>query len=210
MDFTPTEVVLLLLASIGPLKVTIVAASLMADAPPEFVRRVAARSVLIATAVCLAFAVAGELILGIFKVSVPAFEIAGGLIVLMYSLQMVAGDSGKQASEGAQNDATPSLDIAVSPLAIPLMASVSGLVGIVSVLAQNRSLAAIVAMSATIAGIMTLNYFCLRYSAYVVRAAGPSLFQVLGKLMGVILAALAVELMLTGLVGLELITLSTR
>ena len=207
MEFSPSEVVLLLLATIGPLKVTLVAASLTAGASTDFVNRVAARSVVIASVVCLVFAVLGEVILGVFKVSVPAFEIAGGIIVLIFSIDMVIGDIGKDSGgpEEEKSDEGHSLSIAVSPLAIPLMASVSGLVAIVSVLAQNHTIGTVLYLSAVIAGIMLLNYLCLRYSAYIVRAVGPSVFQVVGKLTGVILAALAVELILAGLIGLGLI-----
>ena len=84
----------MLLATLGPLKVTIVCASLTADASPEFLKRVAFRSVLIALAVCILFAVLGEAILRVFKVSIPAFQIGGGIVVLLFSLEMAMG--GKQ------------------------------------------------------------------------------------------------------------------
>ena len=143
MEFNHAEIIVLLLAAIGPLKVTIVCAGLTADASPEFLERVAFRSVAIASSVCLLFAVLGEAILRLFKVSIPAFQIGGGIIVLLFSLEMVMG--GKQGSkDGAggsgEANAELSLDIAAYPLAIPLMASVSGLVAIVSLLAQRDDL----------------------------------------------------------------------
>ncbi|MBX3433516.1 MAG: MarC family protein [Pirellulales bacterium] len=206
MDFNPWEVILLLLATTGPLKVTIVGASLMAGAPQEFVNRVATRSVLTASAVCLVFVLLGEVILGVFKVRVPAFEIAGGVIVLLFSIKMVADDKAKNSDPAEPcRDLQRSLDIAVSPLAIPLMASVSGLVAIVSALAQNNNLTTVLFLSTVIVAIMALNYVCLRFSAPIVRALGPQFFQVVGKIMGVLLAALAVELMLSGFVRLGLV-----
>ena len=98
MEFNYAEIIMLLLATIGPLKVTIVCATLTADASPEFLKRVAFRSVLIALIVCILFAVLGEAILRLFKVSVPAFQIGGGIIVLLFSLEMVMG--GKQGEQG--------------------------------------------------------------------------------------------------------------
>ena len=208
MEFNPSEVIMLLLATIGPLKVTIVCATLTADASPEFLKRVAFRSVLIALIVCIVFAVLGEAILKLFKVSIPAFQIGGGIIVLLFSLDMVMG--GKQErKDGAgspdEKNAQPSLDIAAYPLAIPLMASVSGLVAIVSLLAQRDDLGAMLFLAAVIVAIMAINYLCLRSCQYIVRAVGPTALQVVGKIMGVILTALAVELILMGLIGLGLI-----
>jgi multiple antibiotic resistance protein len=207
MNFNPLEKVLLLFATVGPLKVTIVCAALTADAPPEFLKRVALRSVLIATIVCVVFAVIGEAILRLFKVSVPAFQIGGGIIVLLFSLDMVMGKSGSdKAADGPEGKAgEPSLDIATYPLAIPLMASVSGLVAIVSLLAESDDPAALLFLLFVIVAIMALNYLCLRSCRYIVQAMGPAVLQVVGKLMGVILTALAVELTLMGLVGLGIV-----
>ena len=56
-----------------------------------------------------------------------------------------------------------------------------------------------------IVAIMAINYVCLRGCRYIVRAVGPVVLQVVGKIMGVILTALAVELMLMGLIGLGLV-----
>jgi multiple antibiotic resistance protein len=209
VDFNPAEIVMLLLATIGPLKVTIVAATLTSGASPGRLREIARRAVLIALAVCLLFAVLGEAILRLFKVSVPAFQIGGGIIVLLFSIEMVMGGkpSGKDATEGiAVPPGEPSLDTAVYPLAIPLMASVSGLVAIVSVIAQRDDLAMVVALVGLITAIMALNYVCLLACQAIVRAVGPVTLQVVGKIMGVILAALAVELIIVGLTGAGVIT----
>ena len=176
MEFNHSEVIMLLLTAIGPLKVTIVCAALTADASPEFVKRVAFRSVLIALIVCIVFAVLGEAILRLLKVSIPAFQIGGGIIVLLFSLDMVMG-SKQESKDGAgspeEKNAQPSLDIAVYPLAIPLMASVSGLVAIVSLLAQRDDLGALLFLAAVIVAIMAINYVCLLYCRYIVPHGGP-------------------------------------
>ena len=208
MEFNYSEVIMLLFTAIGPLKVTIVCASLTADAPPEFVKRVAFRSVLIALIVCTVFAVLGEAILRLLKVSIPAFQIGGGIIVLLFSLDMAMGtkqvDKDSVGSPDRKN-AEPSLDIAAYPLAIPLMASVSGLVAIVSLLAQHDDIQSLLFLMGVITAIMVLNYFSLLSCKYIVAAVGPAVLQVVGRMMGVILTALAIELVLMGLIGLGLI-----
>ncbi len=207
MEFKHSEIIMLLFTAIGPLKVTIVCASLTAGASPDFVKRVAWRSVLIASIVCLVFAVLGEAILRLMKVSIPAFQIGGGIIVLLFSLDMVMGSKSatQEGPESSHKRDDLSLDIAVYPLAIPLMASVSGLVAIVSLLAQRDDLESLLFMAGVIVAIMALNYFCLVYCRYIVAAVGPAVLQVVSKMLGVILTALAVELLLMGLIGLGLI-----
>ena len=213
MDFNASEVIMLLFATIGPLKVTIVCASLTAGATPDFLKKVALRSVLTALSVCILFTVLGEAILKLFSVSVPAFQIGGGIIVLLFSLEMVMGDKqgGKDdPSSSAKNDADPSsadppLDIATYPLAIPLMASVSGLVAIVSLLAQRNDVGSVLYLVGVIIAIMAIDYVCLRSCRLIVNAVGPVAMQVIGKIMGVILVALAVELLLMGFTGLGLV-----
>jgi len=208
MKFNPSEVIMFLLATIGPVEVTIVCATLTAEASPEFLKKVAFRSVMIASIVCLLFAVVGEAILKLFKVSVPAFQIGGGIIVLLFSLELVLGSkpvSKRGAASPEEKNAQPSLDIAAYPLAIPLMASVPGLVAIVSLLAQQDDFGALLYLAGVIVTIMAVNYLCLRSCKCIAQAVGPAALQVAGKIMGVILVSLAVELILTGLNGLGLV-----
>ena len=208
MDLNWSEILTLMFATIGPLKVTIVAATLTAGSSPEFVKKVALRSVLVASAVCLLFVVLGEAILRLFSISVPAFQIGGGIIVVLFSLETLVGskpDNEGRSGESAKNDAARSLDIAVYPLAIPLMASVSGLVAIVSLIGQRNELSAIFFLTLVIGGLMAINYLCLRSCQFIVRVIGQLALQVVGKVLGVILVALGVELCLMGLVNLGII-----
>ncbi|MCU0734809.1 MAG: MarC family protein [Methylotetracoccus sp.] len=204
MEFKPYEVILLLLATIGPLKVTIVCATLTAGASPEFLKQVASRSVLIALTVCIVFAVLGEAILKVFHVSLPAFQIGGGIIMMLFSIEMAMENKADKKAD--QLPVEPSMDIAAYPLAVPLMASVSGLVAIVSLIAQmEHDLQGLLYVSGLIVLIMALNYACLRSSRFLVKALGPAALMVISKIMGVILVALSVELIYMGLLGFELV-----
>jgi multiple antibiotic resistance protein len=127
--------------------------------------------------------------------------------LLLSSIDSVMGKSGSDnvgdGSGGKSSD--PALDIAIYPVAIPLVASVSGLVAIVSLLAQHDDPASLLSLTGVTLGIMAINCLCLRFCQLIMRAAGPATLQVPSKLMGVILTALAVELFLSGLNGLGLI-----
>jgi multiple antibiotic resistance protein len=207
MKYNEWEGFLLLLSTIGPVRVTIACAALTADATPEQRKRIAARAVLIASAVCLVFAVLGEAILNLFHVSIPAFQIAGGIIVALFSLEMVLGNKtqGTPSVDPANPDRARVEDLAVTPLAIPLMASVSGLVAIVSLLSRDNNIRGTFILCAEIIAIMGLDYVCLRLCGLIIRALGPTALDVTSKILGVILTALAVELVLMGLNGLGLI-----
>ncbi len=205
MEFKPYEIILLLLATLGPLKVTIVCATLTAGTSAEFLKRVALRSVLVALTVCIVFALLGEAILKVFHVSIPAFQIGGGIIVMLFSIEMAMGKKTNDANAD-HSPVEPSMDIAAYPLAVPLMASISGLVAIVSLIAQmDNDPTGLLFLSGVIAAIMGLNYVCLRSSRIIVKALGPAALTVTSTIMGIILVALSVELIYMGLLGFGLV-----
>ena len=94
MNFSPLELFLLLVATIGPLKPTVILASAASSsgADPAEVRSVALRAALTASSILIAFIVLGEFALDMFKVSVPAFQIGGAIVLLIFALQTIIED----------------------------------------------------------------------------------------------------------------------
>lgn len=140
-DIGFADIFVILLITIGPLKATIIYAKLTGKADAAFKRQVAFKTVTVAAIVCLVFA--GHWLLGVSHVSLPALKIAGGLILLLFALDMVMG-SEKKAEDG---DALPSADIAIYPLAMPLMATPQGLVAITTVVAAKDSIGELIAVA---------------------------------------------------------------
>jgi small neutral amino acid transporter SnatA (MarC family) len=99
MKFGAVDIFTILLITIGPLKGMIVFAALTAQADPGFRRKVAMRAVATATGIVLLFIVAGELMLQIFHVTLPALKIAGGIILLLVALHMVMGEMGNEGKD---------------------------------------------------------------------------------------------------------------
>ena len=126
-----TEILVLLLVTIGPVRAAIVYLSLTKSADAELKRAIAIRTVTISAIVCVVFALLGAGILAGLKVSVEALLIAGGAILFIFALQLILGDD-KEATEDGPPPA-PSIEIASFPLAVPLMASPHGLVAIVAI-----------------------------------------------------------------------------
>lgn len=119
MDLGLADIFIILLVTIGPLKATLVYATLTQDTDAAFKREVAIKTVFTAAIVIALFILAGEYILGIFHISLAALKIAGGLILLLFALGMVMGEDKKP--EAAKEK--PSPGIAIYPLAMPLMAT---------------------------------------------------------------------------------------
>ncbi|MGH6919773.1 MAG: MarC family protein [Geminicoccaceae bacterium] len=196
------DIVTILLVTIGPLKALIVYASLTAEADVEFRREVAVRTVKTAAIVSLVFVLAGEILLGIFHVSLPALKIAGGIILLLFAIGMVMG-GGHGDEEGKPKSL--SLDIAVYPLAIPMMATPQGLVALTAITAAQPNLLWVGVMALIVLAIMALNLACLLSADRIIKAIGPSGLQIIARVAGVLLSALAVQLMILGFRDLGLI-----
>ena len=202
MQFGVIDIVTILLVTIGPLKALIVYATLTASADAEFRRKVAIKTVITATIVSLVFVLAGETLLKIFHVSLPALKIAGGIILLLLAIGMVRDGGHGDAEEKPK---ALSLDIAVYPLAIPMMATPQGLVALTAITAAQPSLLWVGAVALMVLAIMALNLACLLSADRIIKAIGPSGLQIIAKVAGVLLTALAVQLMMLGFSDLGLI-----
>jgi multiple antibiotic resistance protein len=205
MQFGFVDILTILLVTVGPLKALIVFATLAAKAEPAFRREVANRTVLVATIVTLVFAVAGEVFLQIFHISLPALKIAGGIILLLFALGMARGGGHDEEEEGGKPPKALSPDIAVFPLAMPMMATPQGLVAITVIVAAQPSVTGVLVVILALLAVMALNLLCLRSADRIIKAIGPGALQVIAKVAGLLLAALAVQLMILGLRDLGLI-----
>jgi len=196
----------ILLITIGPLKAAIIYAKLTGKAHSTFKRQVAFKTVTVATIVCLVLVVAGHWLLGLFHVSLPALKIAGGLILLLFALDMVMG-GGKKAEEG---DAPPSADIAIYPLAMPLMATPQGLVAITTIVAVKGSIGEPIAMAVMVLVIMGINLAILLSADMLLKSGGGGVMVAVGKVVGLLLAALAIQLMISSFRDLGVIAAARR
>jgi multiple antibiotic resistance protein len=200
MQLGIVDIVTLLLVTVGPLKALIVFGSLTARSDSAFRRQVAIRTVMVATIVTLLFVVAGEFLLQVFHITLPALKIAGGIILLLFALHMVMGESTEK--EGL---ALPTRDIAIYPLAMPMMATPQGLVAITVIIAGRQSYADVLVVVVILLAIMAFNLVCMLSADRIIRAIGPSALQLIAKIAGLLLTALAVQLMISAFRDLGLI-----
>ena len=206
------EIFVLLFVTIGPVKAAIVHLGLTKTADAALKRAIAIRAVTISTVVCVIFALVGAGILSGLKISVEALLIAGGAILFVFALNMVMAEE-KEASPDAPPPA-PSMDVAAFPLAVPLMASPQGLVAIVAIEAtfqQGMTTEAIFEVSiflALILGVMAINLVFLLAADRIFAKIPPAVLKVVMRVVGLLLCALAVQLMIFGFEGLGLIPAS--
>ena len=199
MDFGVVDLFVIFLITLGPLKSAIVYVTLTADADAGFKRRIAIRTVLTATVVSILFVVAGEFLLDAFHISIPALKLGGGLILMLYALGMVLGS---KSEEGANADVELSPNIAVFPLAMPLMATPHGLVAIVTLTAAAPGTSEVALMIVSILAVMAFNFVFLLGAHKILSAIGPAALKVVSVIVGLLLVALGIQLMIWGLTDL--------
>ena len=167
-----------------------------------FRRRMAIRGTVIAAILLLTFAFAGDFLLRALGVSIAAFRIAGGVLLFLISFDMLFAHATpiRRTTEREDEEAEAKQDISVFPLAIPLLAGPGGLTSVVLLMGRAGSdpmLEAIVlvVMALVLAIVLAVMLAADRF----VRLLGETGTNVIGRVLGIILAALAVQFVIDGL-----------
>jgi multiple antibiotic resistance protein len=159
--------------------------------------RAARTAVLAAFAVTLLFAAVGDQVLAYLKVSVPALQAAGGLLLLLLAAQLMLGAS---TQEGA-DESVQSMSIAMVPLATPLLAGPGAIVTTILFARQADTARDVVAIGAGIAAVHIVLWLALRFAAVLRRLIRDTGVSLLSRVAGVLLAAIAVQLIADGVIG---------
>ena len=168
---------------------------------PERSRRVVAlRACLIAVAILAGSALIGDWLLRTLSIGLPAFRIAGGLLLFSIASEMVFGVRiGRQSKEAEDAIEEHVRNIAAFPLAIPLMAGPGAITA--TVLLAGRAGGdplRLVVLLAVIAVVLALCFMVFAFAARIARLLGTTASVVLSRLLGVLLAALAVQFVIDG------------
>ena len=166
-------------------------------------RRTALKSTVIATILLLSFAFVGDKLLDAMSISEPAFRIAGGFLLLLAAIEMVvARTSGIRSTTGDEvEEATHRDDISVFPLAIPLIAGPGALTSIVVLMRQAEvmGLKASLGVVLILISVLLFTYCSLLVGDRLMKILGVTGTNVLTRVFGIILAALAVQNMINGM-----------
>jgi multiple antibiotic resistance protein len=164
-------------------------------------RHLALTGVLVAAGVLYVFALGGAALLGVLGISLAAFRIAGGALLFLLAIDMVlARPSGLRATTKSEDaEAHHRHDIAVFPLAIPLIAGPGAIASTMLLMGEARDWLERGAVLGVLALVLIATYLALRAAGEISRLLGVTGSNVVGRVLGIVLAALAVQFMLDGI-----------
>ncbi len=156
-------------------------------------RAIALQAAAVAAGVLLFFLVAGQFLLEALKISLPAFQIAGGLVLFLFALTMIFGES-KPEAETESLEGSKQQSPAVFPLAVPSLASPGAMLAIVLLTDNNRfSISEQAITAGTMLAVIAAAYLLMLAAGPIVRVIRTSGAAIVSRVMGMILAAVAVD-----------------
>jgi multiple antibiotic resistance protein len=189
-------------ATIGPADLVLVFAALTERMTAKERRVMALRGTLIATGILVFFAVFGEPLLKLFGITIPALRIAGGVLLLLISIDMVfarhSGGTGTTPEE--ENEAKKRVDISVFPLATPLIAGPGAISAVILLATAAGTFSAdwFVVVAAALV-ILAVCYAAMLVAIPIQRLLGITGLAVVSRVVGVLLAALAIQFLIDGI-----------
>lgn len=163
-------------------------------------RVISTRAILISALIIVFFGLVGRLLLNSLGINLYAFNIAGGALLFLVAVDMLFGrPSGARETKAEEEEAMTREDISVFPLAIPLIAGpgtiATTILYVDSAFAKPLDL---LAVAAAILVTLTLAWLVMRASMWIIQRVGRTGIMVLSRILGIILAALAVQFILNG------------
>ena len=164
--------------------------------PPRARQSAAVRAVLAAGVLVLGFAIFGKLVLDYLGVSIEALSIAGGLLLLLVALEMLRGTDYPQGEEAGA-------DVALVPLATPLVAGPGAIATAIVLAEQNPGAEGRISVILAIVAALLVVGVALLAAERVSRSLSPALISFLTRVFGLLLSAIAVQLVVDGIRGLS-------
>lgn len=192
---------IILLVVVDPVAVAPLFAALTHGESAASKRRIAIRGTFIAGGILVVFALAGGMLLDALGIGMPAFQIAGGALLFLLAVDMVfARHSGlRSTTEREQREAETKKDISVFPLAIPLIAGPGALTSVLLMVGEQGDDPFVIGTVLAVIGVVLLaTLVSLMASARIMAFMGETGANVVSRVLGVVLAALAVQFVLNG------------
>ncbi|MFD0785897.1 MarC family protein [Micromonospora azadirachtae] len=181
------EVFVTLLVITDPPGMMPIFVALTGPLPARDRNRAAWQAVALALGVIVVFAVAGQTLLDYLHVDLPALQAAGGLLLVLVALELLTGKGDEPSGQSTSN-------IALVPLGTPLLAGPGAIVATMLFVQQAEGLSDYTAIAAGILSVMIAVWIVLRFSGGIVKILRPGGIEVLTRIAGLLLAAIAVQL----------------
>ena len=189
-------------ATIGPLDIGAVFAALTTSLDFRSKALIALKGTLLAGLILIIFAISGETLLSSFGISLAALRTAGGILLLLIGIDLVfvRPSGGISTTEGEAKEAETRQDITVFPLAMPLIAGPGAMGASVLLMANTGdNLALKATVIAAIIAVLILTLMSLLLATQIQRILGVTGMQVISRVFGVLLTALAVQFIFDGI-----------
>lgn len=150
---------------------------------------------IVAFVIVLSFILIGKYIFQIFGITIPAFKVFGGVLIFYIGFEMLQS---KKPETKKHKNVSFDESIAISPLAIPIMAGPGTIVTGMNFVV-NATILHVVITILIFAMIILLTYFAFIYSNYIVKIVGEKNFVIAGKIMGIIIGVLGASMLIEGI-----------
>jgi len=182
------EVFVTLLVIVDPPGMVPVFLALTGTLPAKERARAGTQAVLLALGVIVVFAVAGQTLLDYLHVQLPALQGAGGLLLVLVALQLLTGKTDEPSEQGGTTN------VALVPLGTPLLAGPGAIVATMLFVQRADGLSDYTVIGLGILAVMMTVWLVLRFSGGIVKLLRPGGIEVLTRIAGLLLAAIAVQL----------------
>jgi multiple antibiotic resistance protein len=192
------------LAMLNPLGILPVFIGMVEDLDDKTARRMALRASFAAFLIIASFCIFGHLIFRIFGITIPAFQIAGGIIVFFIGYHMLNGEESqirfqKEMSPEELKQAVS--NIAVTPLGMPLLAGPGTIATAMNFVGSNKSLTNVIVVIILFAIICFLTYLLFLSAKKIAALMGTGLIKIITRVMGLILTVIAIQMLIMGIIG---------
>jgi len=181
-----------ILAIMNPLSTTAIYSVLTEGATPESRKQVVVTAMKISLSVLLFFALTGQLIFRILGLTIPAFKIAGGVLLILVAFGMLYPRKVEYAAAELEN-------IAIVPLAFPLTCGAGTITTVILLASESGNIIQTVSVFVAIIIAVAISYYAMTYSHFIFRYIGEEELKVIPKLMAVFVLAIAIQFVINGL-----------
>jgi len=192
-----SQIITLLILMLGPFKILGPYARVTRNATPALGRRIALHATLYASAALLLTGVLGERLLSSYAIPLPILKLAGGLTLFLVALQSIIQQYDQSPAQG-EGVATPTLGMAMTPLAFPTIVTPYGIAAVIVFIALAPDMEARLMVGAIVAGIMVLNLVVMLISRPAFKLLALVL-PILASVLGIVQVAIGLLIMYNSL-----------
>ncbi|MBB1274859.1 MarC family protein [Psychromonas sp. SR45-3] len=181
-------------AIMNPIANTAAFAGVVGDKPKTEQIKIAAKALIITFIVILSFSLLGKAIFHLFGITISALRITGGILVFLVGYHMLNGHGSKLHSAENKDET----DVAVSPLAVPLLAG-PGTIATAMNYSSSGEISGILVTVSVFAVLCIITFICFIFSSNILAVIGKSGLSIVTRLMGLILAVIGMQMVIVGI-----------